>query len=100
MAYYTPAIEPDKKMAVSLRDATFGGAAEDKAPTSGSDTISDREDAAAAAGSDGAVQPAEENTNGLPFSKARCIALVATVTGASFLNVSLTSSITDVSNTY
>lgn len=26
---------------------------------------------------------------GLPFSKARCIALVATVTGASFLNVSL-----------
>jgi hypothetical protein len=25
----------------------------------------------------------------LPFSKARCIALVATVTGASFLNVSL-----------
>jgi hypothetical protein len=26
---------------------------------------------------------------GLPFSKARCIALVATVAGASFLNVSL-----------
>jgi hypothetical protein len=25
--------------------------------------------------------------NGLPFSKARCIALVATVTGAAFLNV-------------
>jgi hypothetical protein len=27
-------------------------------------------------------------TSGLPFSKARCIALVATLTGASFLNVS------------
>lgn len=27
--------------------------------------------------------------NGLPFSKARCIALVATVTGAAFLNVRL-----------
>lgn len=30
---------------------------------------------------DGTTKP------GLPFSKARCIALVATVTGASFLNV-------------
>lgn len=29
----------------------------------------------------------------LPFSKARCIALVATVTGASFLNVSTSCSI-------
>lgn len=27
-------------------------------------------------------------TSGLPFSKARCIALVATLAGASFLNVS------------
>jgi hypothetical protein len=27
------------------------------------------------------------NVDGLPFSKARCIALVATVTGAAFLNV-------------
>jgi hypothetical protein len=33
-------------------------------------------------------QPAE---SGLPFSKARCIALVATVTGASFMNVCLRS---------
>lgn len=29
----------------------------------------------------------EEDAPALPFSKARCIALVATVTGASFLNV-------------
>jgi hypothetical protein len=29
----------------------------------------------------------EKKGNGLPFSKARCIALVATVTGAAFLNV-------------
>lgn len=29
-----------------------------------------------------------EGERALPFSKARCIALVATVTGASFLNVS------------
>ena len=28
--------------------------------------------------------------DGLPMSKAKCIALVATVTGAAFLNVSLT----------
>lgn len=32
-------------------------------------------------GDDGPIKPT------LPFSKARCIALVATVTGASFLNV-------------
>ncbi|KAI1137923.1 drug resistance protein [Hypoxylon sp. FL0543] len=32
-------------------------------------------------GDDGSIKP------GLPFSKARCIALVATVTGASFLNI-------------
>jgi hypothetical protein len=32
---------------------------------------------------------AETGDTALPFSKARCIALVATVTGASFLNVSL-----------
>ena len=39
-----------------------------------------------------AAEAAEEDnqnlTSGLPFSKARCIALVATLAGASFLNVS------------
>lgn len=34
-------------------------------------------------------QQEQEQEPGLPFSKARCIALVATVTGAAFLNVSL-----------
>ncbi len=36
------------------------------------------------------AEVAEDNSqnSGLPFSKARCIALVATLTGASFLNVS------------
>ena len=32
-------------------------------------------------------QNQDENKSKLPFSKARCIALVATVTGASFMNV-------------
>ena len=35
----------------------------------------------------GAGDEEEKRPPGLPFSKARCIALVATVTGASFLNV-------------
>ena len=33
---------------------------------------------------------AQKEENGLRFSRARCIALVATLTGASFLNVILT----------
>ncbi|KAH8912261.1 MFS general substrate transporter [Coniochaeta sp. PMI_546] len=40
----------------------------------------------AAAGAEDTAQPPERPVPGLPFSKARCIALVATVTGASFLN--------------
>lgn len=37
-------------------------------------------------------EPGSEDENGdLPMSKARCIALVATVTGAAFLNVSRSS---------
>lgn len=33
-------------------------------------------------------ETAQNLTSGLPFSKARCIALVVTLTGSSFLNVS------------
>jgi hypothetical protein len=46
------------------------------------------ETANAAAGSDSGVQNDGADTTTLPFSKAKSIALVATVTGASFLNVS------------
>jgi hypothetical protein len=74
----------DEKKAVSDRDAEFGGVV--RTATSGSESVSIRDDGA---GSVGAVPPAEEPGLGPPFSKARCIALVATVTGASFLNVSL-----------
>ncbi|KAB5532569.1 major facilitator superfamily domain-containing protein [Coniochaeta sp. 2T2.1] len=84
MASTATATEPDDKKAVAVRDAAFADRAADKAPTSGSDTVSVRE--SAAAGSDGAVQSPWENLNGLPFSKSRCIALVAAVTGASFMN--------------
>lgn len=35
------------------------------------------------------VESVDTEKSTLPFSKARCIALVATVTGASFLNVSI-----------
>lgn len=53
-------------------------------PTSDESEISDIAEAAE-------VADANPNT-GLPFSKARCIALVATLAGASFLNVSRMSS--------
>jgi hypothetical protein len=82
MASNTVGNEIDEKKAISGRDPEVGGVA--GAPISGSDSVSVREDAAG----DGAVQPADEPASALPFSKGRCIALVATVTGASFLNVS------------
>ncbi len=40
-----------------------------------------------ASGEDEQGEEVQDAKPGLPFSKARCIALVATVTGASFLNV-------------
>ena len=46
----------------------------------------DQELGRAAAAAGGVV--GEKTSSSLPFSKARCIALVATVTGAAFLNVS------------
>jgi hypothetical protein len=82
----TPVSGPDEKKAVVGRDAEFGGAV--RSATSGSDSASVRVDPASAVAAGGSVQPVtEERAPGLPFSKARCIALVATVTGASFLNV-------------
>jgi hypothetical protein len=45
-------------------------------------------DVAAVAGEDTDQSQSLTSSPGLPFSKARCIALVATLTGASFLNVS------------
>lgn len=49
-------------------------------------SVQDMEIGAREGGNDGG--DGEDNASGLPFSKARCIALVATVTGAAFLNVS------------
>jgi hypothetical protein len=83
MASNTVENEIDEKKAISVRDPEFEGVA--RAPTSGFESVSIREDAT---GPDDTVQPADEPGSGLPFSNARCIALVATVTGASFLNVS------------
>ena len=85
MTYNTVDRNMDEKRALSVRDPALGGV--DGAPTSGSASVSIREETAAAA-ANGTVQPPVEPGSGLPFSKARCIALVATVTGASFLNVS------------
>jgi hypothetical protein len=61
-------------------DKITGGVVQQQQPSSEDSEVSD------------AAGVAEENsqnlTPGLPFSKARCIALVATLTGASFLGVS------------
>jgi hypothetical protein len=46
--------------------------------------------APSASGTDSVIAEVDEQKSGLPFSKLRCIALVLTVTGASFLNVSTT----------
>lgn len=72
----------DEKKPVSA-DETEGGGVMPVA-TAGAESVSIRED-----GDVGALQPPQEPGSGLPFSKARCVALVGTVTGASFLNVSL-----------
>lgn len=80
----SPAIDSgmDEKKAIPVLGPEFGRVS--PAPTSASESVSIREEADAV---DNAAQPPEEAVSGLPFSKARCIALVATVTGASFLNV-------------
>lgn len=67
--------------AAGLEEKSLGGAA--RSPTSDSESVLSQAVESAAVGADGEEQPA-----GLPFSKARCIALVITVTGAAFLNVS------------
>ena len=46
------------------------------------------EDAELSDVAEGAQDDSQNPNSGLPFSKGRCIALVATLTGASFLNVS------------
>lgn len=74
----------DEKKAISAPDPDTGEIS--NAPASGSESVSIREETS---GIDDTVQPTVEPGSGLPFSKARCIALVATVTGASFLNVSI-----------
>lgn len=72
----------DEKKAVSAREAECGGVV--PTATSGAKSGSVRGDGP---GADDAVQSPGEPGPALPFSRARCIALVGTVTGASFLNV-------------
>jgi hypothetical protein len=61
-------------------EAAAGGAHQQ--PNSEDSEVSDAAEAA--------QEHDQDLTSGLPFSKARCIALVATLAGASFLNVRLT----------
>jgi len=70
--------------AAAIEEKSLGGAAQ--SPTSDSESVLSQVVENAGVGADGEEQPV-----GLPLSKARCIALVITVTGAAFLNVSLCS---------
>jgi hypothetical protein len=76
----SPSQSDPEKVPTHHDDKITGGVVQVQQPSSEDSEVSD------------AAEVTEVNaqnlTPGLPFSKARCIALVATLTGASFLGVS------------
>lgn len=76
----------DEKKVISDQDPEFGRTGRAPTPDSRSGSIRDVE----TTGPNGIPSAPDDAGSSLPFSKARCIALVATVTGACFLNVSTT----------
>lgn len=67
---------PDEKTADAVPDDAVPDAPTSDESVTGCEVVADNE------------QNRDGKESKLPFSKARCIALVATVTGASFMNVS------------
>ncbi|KAK3938802.1 major facilitator superfamily-domain-containing protein [Diplogelasinospora grovesii] len=83
-------IDYDGTKVERVNDVVPGPGQEEKkaggGPTSDESVISDRDVANGDVDGSGDDQDQDDDPQKLPFSKGRCIALVATVTGASFLN--------------
>ena len=69
--------------------STLSGEQIEAAPERDLEAREDKKERASDVSEEGGEDDVEDVKPGLPFSKARCIALVATLTGASFLNVCL-----------